>query len=414
MTDLESPKKNNDCYFYYYSTCSKGDSCGFRHEPSALGCETTCSFWKEGKCLNVHCNFRHMELRKNRKAIPCYWESQPGGCLKPHCPFMHQNLRLNLADNNISKSDGSIPENCTQATKTASPDSLVVVQFEEESDSESVSMVSPEKIGISKMKTTEEIQLEKIAAESASFYSYTDTNVNQPLSEEDLRQKLINRVKSSRGISNKRPISARLGFEDNQKMDSTSNDSLNTNKRRKIAETNIEDIKIKTLEEIRAERLASRIADSKSPKDSKTKNSKHSPIRLSRELEESITENEEAEVSSTIDDEPDQFKKTYDNSIEQIPTKPLRRLNIKKNKTTQESVKNYKQDEINEDKTSVDLHIGHEESLENVENFEVEDKTTPTKTIDESLLLDDTEEDFNINMKSEEELWGDIDNLLDD
>lgn len=23
MTDLESPKKNNDCYFYYYSTCVK-------------------------------------------------------------------------------------------------------------------------------------------------------------------------------------------------------------------------------------------------------------------------------------------------------------------------------------------------------------------------------------------------------
>lgn len=112
MTDLESPKKNNDCYFYYYSTCAKvnsflkmlpyvltifvifkGDSCTFRHEPSALGCETMCSFWKEGKCLNVHCNFRHMELRKNRKVIPCYWESQPVGCLKAHCPFLHQNPR---------------------------------------------------------------------------------------------------------------------------------------------------------------------------------------------------------------------------------------------------------------------------------------------------------------------------------
>ncbi|VEN56080.1 unnamed protein product [Callosobruchus maculatus] len=95
MTDLESPKKNNDCYFYYYSTCAKGDSCGFRHEPSALGSETICSFWKEGKCVNIHCNFRHMELRKNRKAIPCYWETQPVGCLKAHCPFMHQKPKLN-------------------------------------------------------------------------------------------------------------------------------------------------------------------------------------------------------------------------------------------------------------------------------------------------------------------------------
>lgn len=32
-------------------------------------------------------------LQKNRKAIPCYWETQPGGCLKPHCPFMHQNRK---------------------------------------------------------------------------------------------------------------------------------------------------------------------------------------------------------------------------------------------------------------------------------------------------------------------------------
>lgn len=81
---MDSPRKNNDCYFYYYSTCTKvrknhplappvsnpetlqGDNCSFRHEPSALGCETVCSFWKEGKCLNVHCNFRHMELRVSR------------------------------------------------------------------------------------------------------------------------------------------------------------------------------------------------------------------------------------------------------------------------------------------------------------------------------------------------------------
>lgn len=39
--------------------------------------------------MNERCNFRHMELKKNRKSIPCYWESQRGGCKKPHCPFMH-------------------------------------------------------------------------------------------------------------------------------------------------------------------------------------------------------------------------------------------------------------------------------------------------------------------------------------
>ncbi|XP_059061100.1 zinc finger CCCH domain-containing protein 11A-like [Achroia grisella] len=88
---MESPRKFNDCYFYYYSTCTKGDNCVFRHEPSALGCETMCTAWQQGKCLDKRCKLRHMELRKNRKQIPCYWENQPGGCRKKHCPFMHKN-----------------------------------------------------------------------------------------------------------------------------------------------------------------------------------------------------------------------------------------------------------------------------------------------------------------------------------
>ncbi|CAK1542572.1 unnamed protein product [Leptosia nina] len=88
---MESPRKFNDCYFYYYSTCTKGDNCVFRHEPSALGCETMCPAWQQGKCTDKHCKLRHMELRKNRKQIPCYWENQPGGCRKKHCPFMHKN-----------------------------------------------------------------------------------------------------------------------------------------------------------------------------------------------------------------------------------------------------------------------------------------------------------------------------------
>ncbi|XP_022823417.1 uncharacterized protein LOC111354292 isoform X3 [Spodoptera litura] len=88
---MESPRKFNDCYFYYYSTCTKGDNCVFRHEPSALGCETMCTAWQQGKCLDKRCKLRHMELRKNRKQIPCYWENQPGGCRKMHCPFMHKN-----------------------------------------------------------------------------------------------------------------------------------------------------------------------------------------------------------------------------------------------------------------------------------------------------------------------------------
>jgi hypothetical protein len=101
-----------------------------------------CSFWKEGKCLNVHCNFRHMELRKNRKAIPCYWESQPGGCLKPHCPFLHQNAKPatadesheNKTDSGTESTDNSMNEKLSHLSeksfKNAPVDSLVV-NFEE-------------------------------------------------------------------------------------------------------------------------------------------------------------------------------------------------------------------------------------------------------------------------------------------
>ena len=44
------PPANTDCYFYYYSSCAKGPSCPYRHEPAALAQEVVCTFWKQGKC----------------------------------------------------------------------------------------------------------------------------------------------------------------------------------------------------------------------------------------------------------------------------------------------------------------------------------------------------------------------------
>lgn len=97
----------------------QGDNCTFRHEPSALGCETMCSFWKEGKCLNIHCNYRHMELRKNRKAIQCYWETQPGGCLKQHCPFLHQHERQSSTTTDDNSNTNANNSNSTEETESA-------------------------------------------------------------------------------------------------------------------------------------------------------------------------------------------------------------------------------------------------------------------------------------------------------
>ncbi|XP_005814159.1 zinc finger CCCH domain-containing protein 11A-like [Xiphophorus maculatus] len=83
----------DDCYFFYYSTCSKGDSCPFRHCEAAMGNETVCNLWQEGRCFRTVCKFRHMKITKNRKEIPCYWENQPAGCQKPHCAFFHERPR---------------------------------------------------------------------------------------------------------------------------------------------------------------------------------------------------------------------------------------------------------------------------------------------------------------------------------
>ncbi|XP_064162247.1 zinc finger CCCH domain-containing protein 11A isoform X2 [Anguilla rostrata] len=84
----------DDCYFFYYSTCSKGDSCPFRHCEAAMGSETMCSLWQENRCFRKVCKFRHMEIKKKRNEIPCYWENQPAGCQKSHCAFHHEKPRM--------------------------------------------------------------------------------------------------------------------------------------------------------------------------------------------------------------------------------------------------------------------------------------------------------------------------------
>ncbi|NXB81790.1 ZC11A protein, partial [Donacobius atricapilla] len=81
--------QGHDCYFYFYSTCAKGDSCAFRHCEAALGSETVCTLWQEGRCFRNVCRFRHMEIDKKRSEIACYWENQPGGCQKHNCAFHH-------------------------------------------------------------------------------------------------------------------------------------------------------------------------------------------------------------------------------------------------------------------------------------------------------------------------------------
>ncbi|XP_054552129.1 uncharacterized protein C12orf50 homolog isoform X3 [Talpa occidentalis] len=82
----------NDCYYFFNSTCIKGSQCRFRHCEEALGSDTVCSLWREGKCLDPLCRFRHMEMQQNC-SISCFWETQPLGCVKISCIFYHSKPR---------------------------------------------------------------------------------------------------------------------------------------------------------------------------------------------------------------------------------------------------------------------------------------------------------------------------------
>ncbi|XP_053310354.1 zinc finger CCCH domain-containing protein 11A [Spea bombifrons] len=86
--------QGDDCYFFFYSTCTKGDSCPFRHCEAAIGSETVCTLWQEGRCYRQVCKFRHMAIDKKRSEIPCYWENQMSGCQKANCAFYHYKGRF--------------------------------------------------------------------------------------------------------------------------------------------------------------------------------------------------------------------------------------------------------------------------------------------------------------------------------
>ncbi|KAG8589056.1 hypothetical protein GDO81_006236 [Engystomops pustulosus] len=86
--------QGDDCYYFFYSTCTKGDSCTFRHCEAAIGNETVCNLWQEGRCFRQICKFRHMEIDKKRSEIPCYWENQMTGCQKANCAFHHTKGRF--------------------------------------------------------------------------------------------------------------------------------------------------------------------------------------------------------------------------------------------------------------------------------------------------------------------------------
>ncbi|KAF5308901.1 hypothetical protein FQR65_LT00601 [Abscondita terminalis] len=446
---MESPRKNNDCYFYYYSTCTKGDTCTFRHEPSALGCETVCSFWKEGKCLNVHCSFRHMELRKNRKAIPCYWESQPGGCLKPHCPFLHKSPKDSSSDTmespelqspdfnkalgqSASKgSDSDRKANQFSETNFGNPVDPLVVNFEEESDNESAPTNSPAKPNqtrVVKVKTLEEIRLEKIQAESAAYYFYPGAAVPQETEAEidngdDLRQRILHRlnIKNEEVPQNFEILSLseiRKRKKRNVEFDAEM-ENVEENvpvKKQKIAfqykkiAPDVDQIKIKTLAEIRAEKNSRKNADEGCFEVSSTSNVEDAemgevPIMANESLP---AKRKRRKVSSSTDTAAGGKVK-------------LQRIRLNKNAVESTSTDDNTK-LIPTEETKVQLEIEHNEIVgkdieesdeETFENVGV--RHDSSSKLDDILLLDDEDiESATINLKAEEDILKDIDDLLND
>lgn len=53
----------------------QGDSCAFRHCEAAMGSETVCNLWKEGRCFRTVCKFRHMEITVSEvETFLCNWK----------------------------------------------------------------------------------------------------------------------------------------------------------------------------------------------------------------------------------------------------------------------------------------------------------------------------------------------------
>ncbi|XP_047010261.1 zinc finger CCCH domain-containing protein 11A [Ictalurus punctatus] len=85
--------KQEDCYFFFDCTCTKGDRCPFRHCEAAKGSRIVCKFWLQNRCLKKACRFRHTYVKKNHREVQSNWEKQPGGCQKPQTIRQHTVLQ---------------------------------------------------------------------------------------------------------------------------------------------------------------------------------------------------------------------------------------------------------------------------------------------------------------------------------
>lgn len=235
----------------------------------------------------------------------------------------------------------------------------------------------------------------------------------------DLRQKILKRERNRVNPTDIERVSSRklsaseiariLGDDSlgdlKRKSDQSKSGYLEYNKRRKVTDEKDQSIKIKTLEEIRAERNA-RLDNPANTEQTET-------VRNIAEAEVSSTSNDDAEMKIS-DPEP----------TKNVPLKPLRRLNIKKILAKREKPVPEKQTKSDNNQTTEltcnatkqiekppEINLDEDSLMEEVPS---EKEDASFKTFDETLLLlDDVDDDTTVNIKSEEDLLKDIDDMLD-
>lgn len=86
-------KSLDDCYYFLYSSCKRGDACSFRHNEETRQNPVLCEEWNRTGMCRLDCPFRHSLYHKEKKRSNdfCYWEGREKGCTREFCEFRHQN-----------------------------------------------------------------------------------------------------------------------------------------------------------------------------------------------------------------------------------------------------------------------------------------------------------------------------------
>ncbi|XP_044311128.1 uncharacterized protein C12orf50 homolog [Varanus komodoensis] len=177
------------------SKAEKGSKCRYRHCEKAVGSDTVCSLWREGRCSHQLCKFRHMEIQQKYNSISCFWETQPLGCVRISCVFHHRKPRningLFLPPSSDSTSQREVQEgilhpaqkqDCARGQESTlrpiHPPLIITINLEDDDDEEQEEKYASYLLS----KTPEDIEEEKAIKEmcykSGEYYRIQTSQEN--------------------------------------------------------------------------------------------------------------------------------------------------------------------------------------------------------------------------------------------